>query len=236
MNRFLLVLVPAALLAAPSLQARPMGKPSPGARPRVPKAHLRALADDYLLTGVVRTDAGEPLPGATIFIKGTYGGTSTNELGSFRLTISPDKGPVELVVAYVGYVSQTIALNPAETEITVNLAPSPLLLSETVVAASRVEESISRAPVTIDKVSAPQIMRISTPEILGGLGNLPGIDVTSASMLFTSISTRGFNTARSERVIQLVDYMDTSLPSLNPSYTNGSFELKSTTPLSAFEP
>ncbi len=218
MNRLLLVLVPTALLAAPSLQARPTDKLFSGALPRVPKA--RPLINEYPITGVVRTQIGEPLPGATIFIKGTYGGTSTNELGLFRLIIPLDKGPIELVVAYVGYVSQTILLNPSEKELAISLVPSPLMLSETVVAASRVEENISRAPVTIDKVSAQQIMRITTPEVLGGLGNLPGIDVNSASMLFTTVSTRGFNTARSERVVQLVDYMDTALPSLNLSPGN----------------
>ena len=218
MNRHSLLLLPAALLLAQPLQARPPGRPFSATNTPAPRR--QALLEEHPITGVVRTRAGEPLPGATIFIKGSFAGTSTNELGLFRLNIPLDKGPVELVVAYVGYVTQTIALNPADRELTISLALSPVMLSETVVAASRVEENISRAPVTIDKISAQQIMRISTPEVLGGLGTLPGIDVNSASMLFTTVSTRGFNTARSERVIQLVDYMDTALPSLNLSPGN----------------
>ena len=218
MKRIFLALVPAAFLTALPIHARPTGRPFSETLPRAPR--VRTLAEEHPITGLVRTRTGEPLPGATIFIKGTYGGSSTNEIGVFRLNIPLDKGPVELVVSYVGYVSQTILVKPADTELTISLAPSPYMLSETVVAASRVEENISRAPVTIDKVSALQIMHISTPEILGGLGNLPGIDVNSASMLFTTVSTRGFNTARSERVIQLVDYMDTALPSLNLSPGN----------------
>jgi outer membrane receptor protein involved in Fe transport len=39
-------------------------------------------------------------------------------------------------------------------------------------------------------------------------------------MLFTSVSTRGFNTAKSERVIQLYDYADGQLPSLSLSPGN----------------
>lgn len=123
-------------------------------------------------------------------------------------------------MSYVGYETQSVVMQKPEDQLTVSLVPSATMLSETVVSASRVEENIMRAPVTIDKVSAKQVERISTPEVLVGLGNLAGIDVNSASMLFTSISTRGFNTAKSERVIQLVDYMDTALPSLNLSPGN----------------
>jgi iron complex outermembrane receptor protein len=170
--------------------------------------------------GVILTDAGEPLPGATIFIKGTYIGTSTDQQGKFRLNATFDGNPVELSVAYVGYESQTIQLTKPENQLSVSLVRSATLLNETVISASRVEESILRAPVTIDKVSERQIERISTPEVLSGLGNLPGVDVNSSSMLFTSVSTRGFNTAKSERVIQLVDNMDTALPSLNISPGN----------------
>ena len=170
--------------------------------------------------GVVLTNAGEAIPGATIFIKGTYVGTSTNQEGRFDLNCSFANGPLELVISFVGYETQTVVLDKPETQLSVSLVPSAIMLTETVVSASRVEENIMRAPVTIDKVSAQQIERISTPEVMAGLGQLAGVDVNSASMLFTSISTRGFNTAKSERVIQLVDYMDTALPSLNLSPGN----------------
>ncbi len=172
------------------------------------------------LGGVVLTNAGEALPGATIFIKGTYVGTSTNQEGRFDLNGSFANGPVELVISFVGYETQTVVLDKPDDQMSVSLVPSATMLTETVVSASRVEENIMRAPVTIDKVSAQQIERISTPEVMAGLGQLAGVDVNSASMLFTSISTRGFNTAKSERVIQLVDYMDTALPSLNLSPGN----------------
>lgn len=172
------------------------------------------------VAGTVLTEKGEALPGATVFIKGTFVGTSTDQQGRFRLDASFENGPVVLVFSYVGYDSREVTLQAPELAVNVGLTPSATLLNETVVSASRVEENILRAPVTIEKVSTRQIERISTPEILSGLGQLKGLDVSSASMLFTSVSTRGFNTAKSERVIQLVDYMDTALPSLNLSPGN----------------
>ncbi|GGG44484.1 membrane protein [Hymenobacter glacieicola] len=172
------------------------------------------------MAGQVLTDSGEPLPGATVFIKGSFIGTSADQFGKFSLNTSFENGPVTLVFSYVGYDSREIVLPNPELTLTIGLSPSATLLNETVVSASRVEENILRAPVTIDKLSTRQIEKITTPEILSGLGQLKGLDVSSASMLFTSVSTRGFNTAKSERVIQLVDYMDTQLPSLNLSPGN----------------
>ncbi|RSK31149.1 TonB-dependent receptor [Hymenobacter metallilatus] len=185
-------------------------------------AHLPVAVNEAerSLAGTVLNDEGEPLPGATVFIKGTFVGTSTDQKGNFRLDASFENGPVTLVFSYVGYDTREIKLEAPELAINVGLSPSATLLNETVVSASRVEENILRAPVTIEKVSSQQIEKLPNPEILSGLGQLKGLDVSSASMLFTSVSTRGFNTAKSERVIQLVDYMDTALPSLNLSPGN----------------
>ena len=55
---------------------------------------------------------------------------------------------------------------------------------------------------------------------MAGLGRFKGIDVSSSSILTTSFSTRGFNSSRSERVIQLADYMDTQIPSLSSNFGN----------------
>ncbi len=215
---FLLV---AALLQPAPAGATPAAGPHPH-RPALKRKTTAALPDptDQFIGGVILTNTGEPLPGATVFIKGTFIGTSTNQDGKFRLNRPADISAVELVISYVGYETQSLPAPAGGELLSISLVPSPTLLSETVVSASRVEENILRAPVTIDKVSTRQIERLSTPEVLAGLGQLAGVDVNSASMLFTSISTRGFNTAKSERVIQLVDYMDTALPSLNLSPGN----------------
>ena len=94
------------------------------------------------------------------------------------------------------------------------------MLDQVVVAASRVEESIGQVPVTIEKLDQRQVEQITTPDLVAGLGRFKGIDISSSSMLSTSFSTRGFNSSRSERVIQLADYMDTSIPSLTSNFGN----------------
>ncbi|TGE29208.1 TonB-dependent receptor [Hymenobacter metallicola] len=206
--------------AVPAAAAPPGAASSVVASPKHPITATTLLPAADAVGGMVLNDTGEPLPGATVFLKGSFVGTSTNQLGQFHLDVSLEKGPVTLTIAFVGYESQEITLTEANHDLVIRLVPSAATVNATVVSASRVEENILRTSFTIDKVTAAQLERLSTPEVLAGLGQLPGVDVNSASMLFTSVSTRGFNTAKSERVIQLVDYMDTALPSLNLSPGN----------------
>ena len=171
------------------------------------------------ISGTVQTEAGTPLPGATVIVKGTYTGSSTNEEGQFQLKADFSKGPVTLTVSFIGYETQELPLSAADNAISLTLRPSAVL-DQVVVAASRVEESIGQVPVTVEKLSQRQVEQITTPDLVAGLGRFKGIDVSSSSMLTTSFSTRGFNSSRSERVIQLADYMDTQLPSLSSNFGN----------------
>lgn len=171
------------------------------------------------ISGTVQTEAGMPLPGATIFFKGTYNGGSTNEEGQFQLKADFSKGPQTLSISFVGYETQVLTLAQPDNALVVTLRPSAVL-DQVVVAASRVEESIGQVPVTVEKLSQRQVEQITTPDLVAGLGRFKGIDVSSSSLLTTSFSTRGFNSSRSERVIQLSDYMDTQIPSLSSYFGN----------------
>jgi outer membrane receptor protein involved in Fe transport len=164
--------------------------------------------------GVVRNDAGQPIPGATVFLKGTLIGTGTNREGQFSLPADFSDGPVVISVSFVGYETRELQLSKPTPDVVVTLNEA-VTLNEVVVAASRVEESLQQAPVTVEKVGAVQILRLPPPDVLAGLNQFKGIDVNSSSMVMSSLSTRGFNSPKSERVIQLVDYFDTQSPSLN---------------------
>ena len=67
------------------------------------------LAQDREISGVVTDDKGNPLPTASVTVKGTPVGTTTNNLGEFRLKV-PSKGRT-LVVSAVGYapIEQSLA-------------------------------------------------------------------------------------------------------------------------------
>ncbi|OON70789.1 TonB-dependent receptor [Hymenobacter sp. CRA2] len=169
--------------------------------------------------GIVRNDAGQPIPGATVFLKGTLIGTGTNREGQFSLPADFSNGPVVISVSFVGYETRELELSKPTPDVLVTLNEA-VTLNEVVVAASRVEESLQQAPVTIDKIGAAQIQRLPPPDALASLNQFKGIDVNTSSMVMSSISTRGFNSPKSERVIQLVDYFDTQSPSLNVNSGN----------------
>lgn len=59
------------------------------------------------ISGKVTDEAGEPLPGVSILIKGTQQGTTTNTEGAFTIE-TPETNAV-LVFSFVGYLSQEIA-------------------------------------------------------------------------------------------------------------------------------
>jgi len=85
-------------------------------------------------TGIVRgtiVDAtnGSPLPGATVLVKGTTTGTVSDLNGKFSISVKPG---ATLVFSYVGYVSQTIVVQP-NTTLNIRLQPSASNLNELVV-------------------------------------------------------------------------------------------------------
>ena len=180
---------------------------------------LAQAQKDGIVAGTVQAESGVPLPGATVFIKGSYVGNSTNEEGQFSLKVNFDNGPVVLSVGFVGYETLDLPLSAPDNALSVVLKPSTIL-NTVVVAASRVEENIGQVPVTVEKLSQRQVENITTPDLVAGLARFKGIDISSSSMLATSFSTRGFNSSRSERVIQLADYMETSIPSLSSNFGN----------------
>ena len=169
--------------------------------------------------GTVQDEEGRPLPGVTVLIRGTGTGDATNDQGNFELKADFAKAPVVLVVSFVGYVAQNILLAGPTSGLVVKMRLSGML-DQVVVSASRVEESIGRVPVTVEKLSTRQVEQIATPDLVAGLARFKSIDVSNSSMLLTSFSTRGFSSSRSDRVIQLSDYADTQLPSLSSNFGN----------------
>ncbi|HKZ66826.1 MAG TPA: SusC/RagA family TonB-linked outer membrane protein, partial [Chitinophagaceae bacterium] len=85
---------------------------------------------EVVIRGKVTGEGGAPLVGASVQIKGTTTGTSTNNEGNFSLT-APDAN-VTLVISSVGYDAREIALG-GRTEITVELVTSTKIMDQVVV-------------------------------------------------------------------------------------------------------
>ena len=83
------------------------------------------------VSGVVTDEDGEPLVGATVLIKGTTEGTTTDIDGSFSLDVSGEEDVV-LIVSYVGYDEREILLD-GQNEVSIALASSVSDLDEVIV-------------------------------------------------------------------------------------------------------
>lgn len=82
------------------------------------------------IKGKVTSSEGEPLPGATILVKGTTSGTVTDINGNFSLDVPT--GNETILITYVGYNSEEVAL-AGKTEFNITLSPLLAKLDEVVV-------------------------------------------------------------------------------------------------------
>lgn len=81
--------------------------------------------------GRITDIAGVPLPGATVLVPGTQNGTSTDADGSFSVVVPATTS--QLAVSSIGYTTQTRALRPNDSTLSLALAPDSRQLSEVVV-------------------------------------------------------------------------------------------------------
>ena len=82
-----------------------------------------APAKGHTVTGFVSDESGDPLPGASIALKGTKIGTVTDLNGLFSLVIPADLANPQIEVSFVGMVSQTISVRgdkPLNIELSYN--------------------------------------------------------------------------------------------------------------------
>ncbi|MGB5434847.1 MAG: TonB-dependent receptor [Maribacter sp.] len=86
--------------------------------------------DGITVSGTVSDTEGQPLPGASVVVKGTTTGTQTDFDGNFTLDKIPSDGI--LSVSYLGFVTQDIVVDGRST-ISVSLAEDAQALDEVVV-------------------------------------------------------------------------------------------------------
>jgi len=157
----------------------------------------------------------ETLAGVNIVVKGKVIGTISDTKGEFNLKVNQSP-PLTLVFSFIGFRSQELEIKDANTtSLEITLEEESLLGQEVVVSASRIEESILKSPVTIEKMDILAIRQSATPDFYDALANVKGVQVNSGSMNFTAINTRGFATIANTRFVQWVDGMDTQAPLLN---------------------
>ncbi|WP_324675984.1 TonB-dependent receptor [Hymenobacter sp. GOD-10R] len=145
------------------------------------------------ITGTVLDEKGDGMPGATVVLKGSTQGTTTDANGRFTLTIPADMPTPTLVISSIGYVKQEIPVG-TQTTFSIKLAQNTQDLNEVVVVGYGTQK---RSDVTGSVASVPQdrLERIPVSNIAQALqGAVAGVNITAASSVpgsQPSIQVRG---------------------------------------------
>jgi outer membrane receptor protein involved in Fe transport len=156
----------------------------------------------------------EPLVGVSVQLKGKVIGTITDLKGKFEFTTATPL-PFTLVITSVGYKGQEVAVNSENTNLNISLEDQDIMGQEVVVSASRVEESVMKSPVAVEKMDLRAIRETTSANFYDALANMKGVDMTTQGLLFKSVNMRGFNATGNVRTVQMIDGMDNQAPGLN---------------------
>jgi TonB-linked SusC/RagA family outer membrane protein len=137
-----------------------------------------SFAQTRPVTGTVVDTTGEALIGVSVKEKGTNTGVGTDAKGRFNLNVSNANGT--LVVSYVGYTTQEVAIN-GKTDLRIRLKSANSSLTEVVVTgySAQKKESITSA---ISTVTAKDLDRVHAGSTVSATlaGKLPGVSFKMA--------------------------------------------------------
>ncbi len=139
-----------------------------------------AFAQNITLSGYVRDGKNaESLIGATIFETNQRVGTTTNEYGYYSLTV-PSADTIGLVISFVGYQAKAKKVfTKINTRLDINLNDNTSQLGEVVVNATRNNDNVQRAKMSVIDVPMRAIMTLPViggeRDILKVIQLLPGV-------------------------------------------------------------
>lgn len=170
--------------------------------------------DKVRFSGNIQDERKQPLPGATVMVKGTNTGTTTDDAGNYTLEVPKDAKT--LVVSFVGYDNKEVAIDPAKGNQVVNfdMAPAQVGLNQVVISASKKKEKLLDAPASVSVIGADRLEKnvVTTP--VDQLKTSPGVDVMRTGLVSSNVVVRGFNNIFSGSVLNVVDNRIGSVPSL----------------------
>jgi len=150
-----------------------------------------SLFAQNIVTGSVKDDTGQTLPGVSVIVKGTTAGTVTDIDGKFSLQ-APANGT--LVFSFVGMQSKEVTIG-GQRKIDISLAPSTIGVDEVVVTALGISREKKSLAYSVSEVKSNELARAGNTNLVKSLdGRVSGVNFTSTSTDPTSsvfITIRG---------------------------------------------
>ncbi|MEP2510854.1 MAG: TonB-dependent receptor [Reichenbachiella sp.] len=177
------------------------------------------VKEDVNISGTITDETGVGLPVASIIIKGTATGTTSDIEGHYKLTVPDD---AVLTISFVGYTSQEIEI-AGRSQIDVQMVVDAQALEEVVVVGfgTQKKSNLSGSIVSVkvgEEIASRPIVNLN--QALQGIA--AGLNVVTASgqpgNTQTSLEIRGRGTINgASPPLVLVDNVEMSLADINPA-------------------
>jgi TonB-linked SusC/RagA family outer membrane protein len=141
---------------------------------------LQVIAQTTNVTGTV-TDAGDgfPIPGVSVFVKGTTIGTVTMPDGKFSLAVPSDA--TTIVFSFVGMTTQEVAYN-GQTTIDISLQSEAVDVDEVVVTALGIKREKKALGYAVQEVNSEEIGKTGNANLASAMqGKVAGVDIKPSS-------------------------------------------------------
>jgi len=175
-------------------------------------------AQDRIVKGVVTDENNSPVPGATVFVKGTSVGTATNINGEYTLKLPATA--TSFTVSFIGY-------NPTELKYTgkpvmnAKLTPSAVALKEVVAVGYGVQKKATMTG-SVVSVSSKDLLKTPVANMAAAMiGRTPGLTTYQKSGQpgadGITLRIRGIETTNGQDPLILVDGVERDFTQLDPN-------------------
>ncbi|MDD3488604.1 MAG: TonB-dependent receptor [Paludibacter sp.] len=168
------------------------------------------------ISGTITGNDGEPIPGASIVLKGTNTGVISNWDGKYSIAVPELKGT--LVISFIGYQTKEIAITGRVLNVT--LAEALEALDELVVVGYGTQKKVNLTG-AVSSVSMKELEGKPVVNIVEALqGSTPGLIIQQSNSQpgnRPAINIRGQNTLNDNTPLVLIDGIVGDIQNVNPS-------------------
>lgn len=148
----------------------------------------------YVISGAVIDEKGEPLQGVDVFLHETHVGTSTDGDGLFEIT-NVKKGHYHLHVTYSGYNAQQLDLDVSDsiTGLSFVLEESISELHEVIIENSLEKQDLNNNPLQVKHIDQHFLKQQGGTSLMTNLEKIPGVGSLNNGVGVSKPSLRGLN-------------------------------------------
>lgn len=157
--------------------------------------HFLNVNAQYNITGKIADEAGNPLPGANIYIPKLQIGTSTDKEGKY-LILDLRAGKYKLQFSYIGYETSLYDMEIYDKNVIVDIVlhQCSFQSQEVVISGGRPSTQHENA-IKIETINISSIQTSGTPSLMESIAQLPGVSMISKGSGVTTPVIRGLSTS-----------------------------------------